>query len=149
MFLKFRFALFRCGRQPRVPLPRELGVGRSHVGSHQGCDIVSAQAGSLLRVKDSGEWRQPSAGAGAPAFQCAPLPIIHRPSGGSYINKKPRECGAISCCNHQWLGRELNPRHADFQSAALPTELPSRVWAREYRRSPGSGKAGRLVRGER
>jgi hypothetical protein len=25
----------------------------------------------------------------------------------------------------QWLGRESNPRHADFQSAALPTELPS------------------------
>ena len=24
----------------------------------------------------------------------------------------------------QWPGRELNPRHADFQSAALPTELP-------------------------
>jgi hypothetical protein len=23
-----------------------------------------------------------------------------------------------------WPGRELNPRHADFQSAALPTELP-------------------------
>jgi hypothetical protein len=26
----------------------------------------------------------------------------------------------------KWLGRESNPRHADFQSAALPTELPSR-----------------------
>ena len=24
-----------------------------------------------------------------------------------------------------WLGRELNPRHEDFQSSALPTELPS------------------------
>src|SRR6266513_5318308 len=34
-----------------------------------------------------------------------------------------------------WLGPELNRRHADFQSAALPTELPSpkhilaRTWA--------------------
>jgi hypothetical protein len=26
-----------------------------------------------------------------------------------------------------WPGRELNPRHADFQSAALPTELPGRA----------------------
>ena len=26
----------------------------------------------------------------------------------------------------KWLGRELNPRHEDFQSSALPTELPSR-----------------------
>ena len=27
-------------------------------------------------------------------------------------------------------GRELNPRHADFQSAALPTELPGHLEAR-------------------
>ena len=26
----------------------------------------------------------------------------------------------------RWLGRESNPRHEDFQSSALPTELPSR-----------------------
>jgi hypothetical protein len=32
----------------------------------------------------------------------------------------------LSCCATQWPGRELNPRHADFQSAALPTELPGR-----------------------
>jgi hypothetical protein len=25
-----------------------------------------------------------------------------------------------------WLGTELNRRHKDFQSSALPTELPSR-----------------------
>ena len=25
----------------------------------------------------------------------------------------------------RWLGRESNPRHEDFQSSALPTELPS------------------------
>ena len=25
-----------------------------------------------------------------------------------------------------WAGRELNPRHRDFQSLALPTELPAR-----------------------
>src|ERR1019366_10475086 len=39
-----------------------------------------------------------------------------------------------------WPGRELNPRHADFQSAALPTELPGhsvgrRVLNRRKRRS--------------
>src|SRR5581483_5273219 len=27
---------------------------------------------------------------------------------------------------NRWLGPESNRRHADFQSAALPTELPSR-----------------------
>ncbi len=26
-----------------------------------------------------------------------------------------------------WLGTELNRRHTDFQSAALPTELPSHL----------------------
>ena len=26
-----------------------------------------------------------------------------------------------------WSGRELNPRHEDFQSSALPTELPDRL----------------------
>ncbi len=26
-----------------------------------------------------------------------------------------------------WTGRELNPRHMDFQSIALPTELPVRI----------------------
>jgi hypothetical protein len=26
----------------------------------------------------------------------------------------------------RWLERESNPRHEDFQSSALPTELPSR-----------------------
>jgi hypothetical protein len=27
----------------------------------------------------------------------------------------------------KWLGAESNRRHEDFQSSALPTELPSRV----------------------
>src|ERR1041385_9010460 len=29
------------------------------------------------------------------------------------------------CLDEKWLGTESNRRHADFQSAALPTELPS------------------------
>jgi hypothetical protein len=33
-----------------------------------------------------------------------------------------------------WLGTELNRRHTDFQSAALPTELPSQSsFKRRYR----------------
>src|SRR5204863_217859 len=51
----------------------------------------------------------------------------------------------------RWLGRELNPRHEDFQSSALPTELPSRG-ARSQRkaasaslcRNPIVGQARRL-----
>jgi hypothetical protein len=30
------------------------------------------------------------------------------------------------CENEVWLGAESNRRHEDFQSSALPTELPSR-----------------------
>ena len=33
---------------------------------------------------------------------------------------------ANRCVSWRWLGTESNRRHADFQSAALPTELPSR-----------------------
>src|SRR5213076_1586823 len=36
-----------------------------------------------------------------------------------------------------WLGAESNRRHADFQSAALPTELPSRDRCRFLRRVVG------------
>ena len=35
-----------------------------------------------------------------------------------YVKKKEKDW---------WLGRELNPWHGDFQSPALPTELPSHV----------------------
>ena len=30
------------------------------------------------------------------------------------------------CLFGKWLGTESNRRHTDFQSVALPTELPSR-----------------------
>ncbi len=39
-----------------------------------------------------------------------------------------------------WLGRELNPRHEDFQSSALPTELPSRSGKFEIRSASGGPK---------
>jgi hypothetical protein len=36
----------------------------------------------------------------------------------------------MGCLSFSWFGRELNPRHADFQSAALPTELPNHIQLR-------------------
>jgi hypothetical protein len=42
------------------------------------------------------------------------------------------EAGPGVSCRMQWPGRESNPRHADFQSAALPTELPGQR-PREFR----------------
>jgi hypothetical protein len=41
-------------------------------------------------------------------------------------------CEPTKVANHaaspskEWLGAESNRRHEDFQSSALPTELPSR-----------------------
>ena len=38
------------------------------------------------------------------------------------------------CENEVWLGAESNRRHEDFQSSALPTELPSRRFKEDRRR---------------
>ena len=46
---------------------------------------------------------------------------IHKPEGcGHFFISLPQK-------GEWWLGTESNRRHADFQSAALPTELPSRL----------------------
>jgi len=39
------------------------------------------------------------------------------------------------CFSRMWLGAESNRRHEDFQSSALPTELPSRCSRRKRERS--------------
>ena len=40
--------------------------------------------------------------------------------------KKTRFPSCFTYENGAWLGAESNRRHVDFQSTALPTELPSR-----------------------
>ena len=46
-----------------------------------------------------------------------------------------------------WPGRESNPRHGDFQSPALPTELPGHVRARNDKARCRTEQAGELARG--
>ena len=48
---------------------------------------------------------------------------------------KPARCG-LSFCFLWWPERESNPRHEDFQSSALPTELSGRTRPRIKRDSP-------------
>ena len=40
-----------------------------------------------------------------------------------------------------WLGAESNRRHVDFQSTALPTELPSRLPVKNEVYGPGKIQA--------
>ena len=55
------------------------------------------------------------------AFQKIFAKKIHKPGGcGHFFISLPQK-------EEWWLGTESNRRHADFQSAALPTELPSRL----------------------
>src|SRR6267154_5785613 len=55
--------------------------------------------------------------------------LLHAPRVRSGRGVHIRRHGARSKYNGAkwWPGRELNPRHADFQSAALPTELPGHL----------------------
>src|SRR5215831_21238159 len=41
------------------------------------------------------------------------------------MQKRPPKRRPFTVGPSEWLGTESNRRHADFQSAALPTELPS------------------------
>ena len=63
------------------------------------------------------------------AYKSRPLPVAsmhflsnrsEKPKSSQWLYLK----GSASF-KERWLGRESNPRHEDFQSSALPTELPS------------------------
>ncbi len=56
------------------------------------------------------------------AFPAQSLPTLslRDPATWSYLEKSPSRRLSI----FWWPGAESNHRHADFQSAALPTELP-------------------------
>src|SRR6266851_6165632 len=46
--------------------------------------------------------------------------------GTEYQVRKARECGLTDrISSEKWAGAESNCRHEDFQSSALPTELPA------------------------
>ncbi len=48
-------------------------------------------------------------------------------TAGSKKNPKNSARQGFPGFNYQWSGAELNRRHVDFQSTALPTELPDPV----------------------
>jgi hypothetical protein len=54
--------------------------------------------------------------------------VPHRHAKGTVGGQSPfpRSIALANPLSRQWPGTESNRRHADFQSAALPTELPGR-----------------------
>ena len=48
------------------------------------------------------------------------------------INKKASQVKLTRLCVSKWDRAELNRRHTDFQSVALPTELQSRLKGHKY-----------------
>ena len=71
------------------------------------------------------------------------------------IGLEPTTCWLQISCSANWatpacvwcLGAELNHRQADFQSAALPTELPRHIWRPKTgsNRRPPAWQAGALT----
>ena len=63
------------------------------------------------------------------AYKFRPLPVasMHFLSNRSEKLKSSQRLYLKGSASFKewWLGRESNPRHEDFQSSALPTELPS------------------------
>jgi nitrogen regulatory protein PII len=53
------------------------------------------------------------------------IEAIIKPFNLDEVREALIEIGALR--TEKWLGAESNRRHEDFQSSALPTELPSRV----------------------
>src|SRR5207245_4309887 len=64
--------------------------------------------------------------------------VPRRGTAGDNEAKRQDALFANSLCR-KWPGAESNCRHADFQSAALPTELPGRNYAAEQLSGLGGG----------
>jgi hypothetical protein len=93
-------------RSRRKPEPSTSEVGHLQVESRRPPTLESAR------------WGRPLSRWGAPAFEVA----------GPYFSVEQGRRGGGWC-----PGTESNRRHEDFQSSALPTELPGRGGPRERR----------------
>ena len=91
--------------------------------------------GGLIKVEAPSRFELEQSGI------CSPLPyhLAMAPYGaGNEIRTRYLHLGKVALCQmsyaRKWCLRpELNRRHADFQSAALPTELPRQMASFEKR----------------
>src|SRR6266853_5777505 len=65
----------------------------------------------------------------------------------SYYKPASFEPRGSTCAKLWWPRTELNRRHTDFQSAALPTELLGRAGA-SGKKTETRGKGARIIRGK-
>ncbi len=138
----------------RHPLPAARGEGKaSRLPSLLRTATADPSTG-CARVRDDRMW-----GVGAGVMCCAKS-AAHHPHGKQdemrrlerQPTKNPRSAGSLLGVPDAaggpetmlwWPGRESNPRHGDFQSPALPTELPGHFRAGNHTGPGPAGQAGR------
>src|SRR3954463_14319998 len=103
----------RCTlRNSRPPL---LAVAPQLVDASATCHLVAVRPRDVASVRERPLLRRPPAGRSV------------RARAGSRATVAPDDAGAGIKPERRWRGPESNRRHHDFQSCALPTELPRRA----------------------
>src|SRR5437763_12711306 len=121
-----------------IAIDQYLSGGFSRYGTPSRCGVTQSPLTIMLRAmvactastsscRCGGLKKQPRKMTTANAITIACSRLVERTATGE-------DCDAgavmIGIFKKWWPGTELNRRHADFQSAALPTELPGREgWA--------------------
>ena len=116
--------------------PRRDGDGRSGVDRSRSQWRAASHSSSRDGIRAP---RQASIGS-APTVRLQSTECISIAGG----HRATRVVLTRWCAIRWWLGAESNHRHADFQSAALPTELPSQG-ARLYAGRRSTGKPTRVA----
>ena len=143
-------------------------IGRKVASSNQLCfmpasvsDILARQlgvhaertVGSRVEFRRSWHCRQKSTAIADPRLHALAQRPVFSEADCDLKQRLAAICRISAAALRRWLGRELNPRHEDFQSSALPTELPSRERdrtravskPRHYAKLRGASKDGKRI----
>ena len=90
----------------------------------------AGRALAMAQRNSEGMWAEKSRKLGVEmTYKFRPLPVVSMRflSKTEFLANHPQTLYLSGSREilERWLGRESNPRHEDFQSSALPTELPS------------------------
>jgi hypothetical protein len=116
-------ALATSSSQRRVGLDgTKRGTGKRAAAGRRFVSLLSGAPGIHALARSVWEWARGCVRGSSCAINCTRTPFMRARRATSPHNRSYRE---IALKTYWWLGAESNHRHADFQSAALPTELPS------------------------